>query len=383
MANLPILFGYHASNIGNSHVPLSFCRYWNESNREALLTVPSADNTLAYPWLEPAMKGMKKALIYKAGSKEQPRAFAETLFFKKSKLSSPVYLWAGLSLDIFERFSKQGTMIIVERINCHRSTSRRIVKKSGALFGITLADSITEAQIDEENRKLAIADTIFCPSPMVKASMLENNIPEHKLLSSSYGWDPERFPSAASPRLKNPKPVFLFTGTLCIRKGIPLLLKAWKRADINGELLLCGTLDNQIQTLFSTELAGKNIRHLAYTRHIGQIYRQADVFVFPTLEEGGPMVTYEAMAHAIPPIVTAMGAGAIVQDNINGIILPDMDIDAWASAITELAENPQKRALLGEQARARSEEFTWKKVAEQRALLLEDRYTNLWKNKRL
>jgi glycosyltransferase involved in cell wall biosynthesis len=378
MSYLPVLFGYHASNLGNSHVPLSLCRYWNESGREATLIVPSADDTIAYPWLKPAMNGLKKTLVYKIGSREQPRVLAEHFFFKTEKLSSPVYLWAGLSLDIFERFNNQGAKIIVERINCHRSTSRRIVEKAGEHFGINLAGSISDKQIEEENRKLTIADTIFCPSPTVRASMLENNVPEYKLLSTSYGWSPERFPSAGAPRPKNPRPVFLFTGTLCIRKGIPLLLEAWRKADIDGELLLCGGIDQEIHSLLAKELTGNNIRHIAYTKNIGEVYALADVFVFPSLEEGGPMVTYEAMAHGIPPIVTAMGGGAIVQDNINGIVLPDMNIDAWAEAITDLAENPKKRAILGEKAKVRSQQFTWQNVAEQRALLLEKRYTNLW-----
>ncbi len=58
-----------------------------------------------------------------------------------------------------------------------------------------------------------------------------------------------------------------------------------------------------------------------------------------------------------------------------------MNIDAWAEAITDLAENSQKRALLGEQAMMRSQQFTWQNVAEQRALLLEKRYPDLWKKK--
>ncbi len=379
MDYLPVLFGYHASNLGNSHVALSLCRYWNESGRKAPLTVPSSDDGLVYPWLKPAMTGLKKALVYKAGSSDQARIIAENTFFKTEKLSSHVYLWAGLSLDIFERFHNKGAKIIVERINCHRSTSRRIVEKAGERFAINLANSITEEQIAEENRKLAIADAIFCPSPMVKASLLENNIPGDKLLLTSYGWAPERFPSAGNPRPKNLKPVFLFTGSLCMRKGIPLLLEAWKKADIEGDLLLCGGIDKEIQTLLAKELTGKNIRHISYTKNIGEIYALADVFVFPSLEEGGPMVTYEAMAHGIPPLVTAMGGGAIVQDKINGIVLPEMDIDAWASAITDLAEHPEKRVQLGEHARKRSQEFTWQRVAEQRARLLEQRYTNLWK----
>ena len=68
---------------------------------------------------------------------------------------------------------------------------------------------------------------------------------------------------------------------------------------------------------------------------------------------------FETTAHAILPIVTAVEARAIVHDNTSGIVLPDMDIDAWAAAITDLADKPQKRALRPE-----------------------DRSTNLWKNTR-
>lgn len=378
MTYLPILFGYHASNLGNSHVPLSLCRFWQESGRMVKLTVASVEKNINYPWLQPAMTGLKKSLVYKLKIKDKPRYCAENQFFK-AEISSPVvYLWAGLSVDIFEQFHKNGTKVIIERINCHRATSRRILKNAEEFWGVPSKNQITDEDIASENRKLEIADLIFCPSPMVKNSLLENGVPAEKLVSTSYGWEPERFKFNKLPRRENTKPVFLFVGTLCFRKGLPLLLAAWKRADIDGELLLCGGVDEDIQAGFSEQLKGKNVRHITYTKDIGEIYEQADVFVFPSLEEGGPMVTYEAMAHGIPPLVTQMGAGAIVQNGINGVVLPDMDIDAWAMAIKDIGENKEKRTELGEKAKIRAQEFTWQKVAEQRAKLLEDKYPKLW-----
>ncbi|NTV92226.1 MAG: glycosyltransferase family 4 protein, partial [Chlorobiaceae bacterium] len=362
----------------NSHVPISLCRYWNESGRMAKLTVPSVDDTIVYPWIKPAIKGLKKNLVYKLGSRERPRVLTEQLFLKTEKRSSPVYLWAGLSLDIFSRFHDMGAKIIIERINCHRATSRRIISEAGKFRGISLPNSITDEQIAEENRKLSFSEAVFCPSPMVKSSMLENGVSEASLLSTSYGWAPERFPLISEPRIKNRKPVFLFAGTLCVRKGIPLLLEAWKKADVDGKLLLCGGIDDDIQAVVARHLTASSIRHIGYTRNIGEVYRIADVFVFPSLEEGGPMVTYEAMAHGIPPLVTAMGGGAIVQNGINGLVLSDLDVDAWAQAIAELVDNSQKRAELGENARVRAEQFTWRNVAEQRAMLLESRFPELW-----
>ena len=383
MSYLPVLFGYHASNLGNSHVPLSLCRYWNESGRESKLTVPSTESELTSSWLKPVITGLKKSLVYKLGSPEQPRLLTEDAFFKAEKSASPVYLWAGLSPDIFYRFDKNGAKIIIERINCHRSTSRRIMQETAEFWGKHLTDTIPDEQIAEENRKLDLADSVFCPSPMVRQSMLENGVAEEKLLSTSYGWAPERFPSIAERPPESSKPVFLFAGTLCLRKGILLLLEAWKRAGIDGELILCGGIDPHIQPEVARHLESNTVHHIAYTRDIGQVYRMADVFVFPSLEEGGPMVTYEAMAHGIPPLVTAMGGGAIVQNGINGVVLPDLDVDLWAAAMTDFARNPEKRAEIGRKSRERALQFTWKNVAEQRAQLLENRYPELWNKSKL
>jgi glycosyltransferase involved in cell wall biosynthesis len=91
------------------------------------------------------------------------------------------------------------------------------------------------------------------------------------------------------------------------------------------------------------------------------------------------MVTYEAMAHGIPPLVTAMGAGAIVENGISGMVLPDLDVDAWAATIVEFAENQDKRQTMGKNALDRAALFTWKEVAARRAGLLEQRYPELWK----
>jgi len=376
--HLPVLFGYHASNLGNSHVPLSLCRHWRASGRSVRLTVPSAEEHLSFPWLQPAMAGLKKRIAYRFGSKTYPRQAAERLFFQTASGSPAVYLWAGLSLEIFKCFKAIGTRIIIERINCHQATARRILKEAYTLWKFDWLDTISNDRIAEENEKLALADAVFCPSPMVAESMRENGVAEEKLLPTSYGWAPERFPNADLPGTDNPRPVFLFVGTLCVRKGIPLLLEAWRRAGIDGDLILCGSVDPEITKHFGHQIESLRVRHVPYTKDVGKFFRQADVFVFPTLEEGGPMVTYEAMAHGLVPLVTKMGAGAVTQDGINALVLPDNQPDDWAEAMAAMADDPELRRRIGEQARIRACQFTWSKVAEQRAVLLEEKFPNLW-----
>ena len=90
------------------------------------------------------------------------------------------------------------------------------------------------------------------------------------------------------------------------------------------------------------------------------------------------MVTYEAMAHGVVPLVSEMGAGAIVQDQKNGLILPH-DKDAWVSALKAVSGNSSQRIKLGRSARLRAQNYTWEKVAAQRAELLKSRFPSLWK----
>ena len=164
MSHFPVLFGYPASDLGNSHVPLSLCRYWHESGRAVRLTVPSTDISIKYPWLVPVISGLKKRLVYRFGSDEQPRRMTEQFFLKNEGKAPYVYLWAALSMEIFEEFHQRGSKIIIERINCHRRTSRNILQNASAIWNIPIENTITEQAIAEEEHKLALTDSVFCPT---------------------------------------------------------------------------------------------------------------------------------------------------------------------------------------------------------------------------
>jgi glycosyltransferase involved in cell wall biosynthesis len=48
-------------------------------------------------------------------------------------------------------------------------------------------------------------------------------------------------------------------------------------------------------------------RTAAYFADVGNAYSVADIFVFPSLEEGSPLVTHEAMTHGLPLLVFSNG----------------------------------------------------------------------------
>ena len=63
------------------------------------------------------------------------------------------------------------------------------------------------------------------------------------------------------------------------------------------------------------------------------------MFVFPTLEEGDPQVTYEAAGCGLPILTTPMGAGRLIEDESNGLIVKPCDVDALAEALWRLVNS--------------------------------------------
>ncbi len=379
MNQLPVIFGYNINGTGNSSVPLALCRHWNAAGLDSPLYAPSKDAEINHPWLHPAMGTIRKKLVYRLGAPETPGKMVEAYCLKQSCGEKYIYLWAGLSLELFRKAKDQGLTIIMERINCHQATAKAILDQAYGARNLQPDHGITEESIKTENLKLAMADGIFCPSPMVRKSMLAAGVEETKLLSTSYGWSPQRFPGRKALKTGNSsRTVFLFVGTLCIRKGVALLFEAWEKAGIDGELIFCGTMDDTIRNHFGHYFRRPDITHIPFTTDIGKYYNMADVFLFPTLEEGGPMVTYEAMAHGVLPLVSEMGAGAIVENKKNGIVL-EHEVDSWVRAIQAVHSNVPRRRQLAEAAVTRAMEFTWEKVAAGRAALLQKKFPDLWK----
>jgi glycosyltransferase involved in cell wall biosynthesis len=68
-----------------------------------------------------------------------------------------------------------------------------------------------------------------------------------------------------------------------------------------------------------------------------------------------------------------MGAGGVVRDGIDGMIVSPYDEDAWVEALRKLAHSPDLRAKFGVSARKRAKEFTWEKVAQRRAALVQQK----------
>jgi glycosyltransferase involved in cell wall biosynthesis len=151
----------------------------------------------------------------------------------------------------------------------------------------------------------------------------------------------------------------LFVGRLTRLKGVPYLIDAFSKAKLpNAELLLLG------DTAFvdPSWLAAPGIRHQPpIPRYLlPSVFRSADVFVMPSLAESYGLVLLEAMASGIPVVASANSIGPdVVDDGVNGYVVPARDSDALAERIVMLARDPSLRHKMSEAAVLGAERFTW------------------------
>ena len=370
MSTLRSMYPLYNSGQGVAYTCLSICEHLADSSLEVEAWFPSSDDRArrpfvhdAYPrWLMPLMFRLPNAGTRLANGVE--RAFVKAL-----RPGDIAYLWPGVSLETYQRIKDLGITIVAERINCHTQLAKRVLDREYERIGWKGSHGITEQDVEGEIKELALADFIYAPNPFVVGSLLESGVPEQKILPVSYGWEPERMQGTGRLLEKEEGLTVLFVGRLCIRKGVHLLLEAWKRAGVKGRLLFAGAMEPGFAEQFSELLSRPDVVLLGHTMDIGSVYRSADVFVFDSLEEGGPLVPYEAMGCGLPVIVSPMGAGP-ARDGIDGFVLDPHDIDGWAAALQRFAGDAALLKQMGSTARERAQEFIWEKVGCRRRVAL-------------
>jgi len=106
---------------------------------------------------------------------------------------------------------------------------------------------------------------------------------------------------------------------------------------------------------------------------VRDLLRQADAFVLPTLADSMPRAVLEAMAAGLPAITTdRSGYQDLIEDGVNGFIVPAGDADAIAARLRLLSQDPDLRLRIGRAARATAELNTWARYEERFRLALRE-----------
>jgi glycosyltransferase involved in cell wall biosynthesis len=91
-----------------------------------------------------------------------------------------------------------------------------------------------------------------------------------------------------------------------------------------------------------------------------------DVFILPSLSEGMSNTLLEAMATALPCVVTDVGANPdLIDDGESGYLVPVRDVNAITDRVSRLAVDPQLRFRMGQRGRMKvTKEFSMARMLE-------------------
>lgn len=152
---------------------------------------------------------------------------------------------------------------------------------------------------------------------------------------------------------------FMFVGRIVRDKGINELVAAFKRLQTRvpkTRLILVGEYEDSLDPI--TPEARKEIDDnpcilaVGNQKDVRPWLAASDALVFPSYREGFPNVVIEAGAMGLPSIVTDInGSREIIQDGVNGLIVPSKNEDALLKEMERLVEDAALASYLASHAR--------------------------------
>jgi glycosyltransferase involved in cell wall biosynthesis len=157
--------------------------------------------------------------------------------------------------------------------------------------------------------------------------------------------------------------VFCIVGRLTEQKGHSVLLAALHQlADVHKARLMIvgrGALEPVLRSECERLGLSSRVRFVGVRPDIGAYLEASDAFVFPTLFEGFGIALVEAMSKGLPCIASRVGPiPEIITHERDGLLVEPSAVEALASAMRRVANDPGLRRSLGDAARSSAARFS-------------------------
>ena len=153
----------------------------------------------------------------------------------------------------------------------------------------------------------------------------------------------------------------IFASRLLKDKGIYEFIDAAKlllKKDINAEFLLAGSLDKDNLSAIDESTVKKweqegIVKWIGYQADMSKIFKGVNIVCLPSYREGLPRTLLEAAASGRAIVTTDVpGCREVVQDGVNGFLVPVKDSVKLADALEKLINNKGLRKKMGQAGRA-------------------------------
>lgn len=188
--------------------------------------------------------------------------------------------------------------------------------------------------------------------------------------SPGVGVDLEKFGNAIIDRnskrtelgLNENDVMLLSVGELIVRKNHQTLIQALD--GIKNKNIICfiagsGPLLNDLQELINSLGLQDRVFLLGQREDISELLACTDIYVHPAKREGLSVALMEAMASGLPIICSKIrGNTDLIDDGKGGFLCNVNDIDAYAKALTRLADDPDMRHNMSVYNQNKIQEFS-------------------------
>jgi glycogen synthase len=165
------------------------------------------------------------------------------------------------------------------------------------------------------------------------------------------------------------RPRVLFVGRLARQKGVSTLVEAaGLLKDPSAQVLFVGdgperkALEREAQRIG----VGDRLHFVGFFAHdqLSAVFAHADLLVLPSLYEELGTVLLEAMQAALPIVASRTGGiPDVIEDGVNGLLVPPGDPEALARAIDRLLADRALAYRLSEGAQERAKDYDWEVLA--------------------
>ena len=269
-----------------------------------------------------------------------------------------VFAYSYAAEQIFKFARKRGWRTVLGQID-PGPTEERIVAGLHEEFG-SAWEAAPKEYWDRWRAECELADQIVVNSAWSRDALLAEGVPTDKIrvVPLAYETAERSFERQYPQTFNSERPLrVLFLGQINLRKGAGQLLDAVKLlAGKDVEFWFVGPRQIDVPRHPQIKSFGA-VRRL----DVDKYYRDADVFILPTLSDGFGLTQLEAQSWKLP-VIASRHCGEVVCDRVNGVILEEVSGQAIANVLLGFLRSPETLNAMSTRSGV-SERFSLKALA--------------------
>ena len=269
--------------------------------------------------------------------------------YRFARESDLFLFYSGAGLRTLRRLKQErsSALCVVEAVNTHARYQEELLREEHARLNLPFR-GFPRYELSRRCREYEEADAILCPSRAVQRSFIAEGIPAEKIWIVPYGFPAVTAGAACVEQTAKADDEFtvLYVGSLSVRKGIRYLIEGFQALEHPRKRLVLVGPATEPSGIADLNLGSDiEVTGVLKGEELASRYRNADVFVQPSLEEGLSLVLGEALAHGLPIIATRQsGVEELFADGTCGYHVESRSAAAISQQLALLAQNAQLRA---------------------------------------